>query len=146
MRAVNHGLTGAAIAVVVKQPMLAVPLALISHFVCDAIPHSGTGNLDIRDKKFLRILYADMALAVVSTLAVASVWQERWWLVIVCAFFAASPDLAWAYYRYFNPRKKLDSLSKFHKWIQWSETLRGYYLEAVWFIVFLGSLMYLGVK
>lgn len=41
MIATNHALTGAAIAVVIKQPILAIPLAFVSHFICDAIPHFG---------------------------------------------------------------------------------------------------------
>lgn len=37
-----HFLTGAAIAVAIDKPELAVPLALASHFVLDAIPHRDT--------------------------------------------------------------------------------------------------------
>ncbi|QQS64540.1 hypothetical protein IPO96_03075 [Candidatus Saccharibacteria bacterium] len=146
MRAVNHGLTGAAIAVVARQPALAIPLAFASHFLCDAIPHSGTGDLSVRDPKFLKILYLDMALAVVTTLIVAAIWKQYWWSVISCAFLAASPDLMWLYYRYLHTDKTHGVLASFHKKIQWSETFRGYYLEAVWFVVFFGGLVYFGIR
>ena len=123
-----------------------MPLAYMSHFVCDFIPHSGTGDMSVRDKRFLRILYIDMVLAVACTLLVASFWNELGWLIIACAFLAASPDLAWLYYRYFYPKKKLDLVARFHKKIQWSETHKGYYFEAIWFLVFFGGLVYFGTK
>ncbi len=145
LRAVNHGLTGAVIAIAVRQPLLAIPLAFLSHFICDAIPHSGGEGWDVRDKRFLRLLYLDMALAVVSTLVVAWVWHHIWWLVILCSFLAASPDLAWLYYRYFFPKKEFGKISEFHKNIQWSETHKGYYLELVWFLVFFAALIRTGM-
>ena len=39
MTATNHALTGATIATLVRQPYLAIPLAFLSHFFCDALPH-----------------------------------------------------------------------------------------------------------
>jgi hypothetical protein len=41
MTGFNHGMAGAVIALTVKQPVLAVPLAFLSHFATDMIPHFG---------------------------------------------------------------------------------------------------------
>ncbi|MFZ1324307.1 MAG: hypothetical protein WAQ57_04090 [Candidatus Saccharimonadales bacterium] len=41
MHTVNHAAAGAGIALAVRQPLLALPLALASHFVLDALPHYG---------------------------------------------------------------------------------------------------------
>lgn len=146
MRAVNHGLTGAAIAVTIRQPLLALPLAFVSHFVCDLIPHSGDPNEKVGDRKFKITLAADILSAALITLLVAWIWRETWWQVTACAFVAASPDLAWLHYQILNPTKKLDPLSKFHHDIQWYQKPPGFFLEAAWFVSFFGSLIYLGVK
>jgi hypothetical protein len=148
MRAVNHGLTGAAIAVVVKQPALAIPLAFASHFVCDAIPHSNTDSPT--SKLAFQLLRADAFFSVVVTLFIAALWSQYWWLVILCAFLAASPDLESYYYFIRNP-KAIDNpepLYRFHKWIQRCEmfSVLGFSIEFAWFIVFFGSLVYYGAK
>ena len=39
MTAPNHALTGALIGLTISNPALALPLAFLSHLVCDAIPH-----------------------------------------------------------------------------------------------------------
>ena len=51
MTATNHALTGAAIGFIVGVPAIAIPLALISHFVLDAIPHFRSG---IEGEKFMK--------------------------------------------------------------------------------------------
>ena len=41
MTATNHALSGALIGLAVMQPILALPLAFVSHFMLDAVPHFG---------------------------------------------------------------------------------------------------------
>ena len=43
MTATGHALVGTVIAAKVGNPALAIPIALASHFLCDAIPHWDTG-------------------------------------------------------------------------------------------------------
>jgi hypothetical protein len=55
----------------------------------------------------------------------------------------ASPDIMWAYHRlYVDHLKKrprnLGLIARFHSKIQWSQTLPGAYVEALWFLL-LGS-------
>lgn len=148
MTATNHGLFGAVIAITFqKYPLLAVTLSPLSHFVLDAIPHYSDLNAGLHSKKFFKILFSDMTLAVITTLAVAYVWSDIALLVVVCAFLAASPDLMWLYYEYLKPtpREKRSRIAHFHGWIQWSQTSHGLYMELVWFAVLLPSLIYIGI-
>lgn len=148
MTATNHGLFGSTIAIVLqKYPIIAISIAPFSHFLLDMIPHYGDKSINIKSNKFFRILFADMTLAVVSTLTIAWLWPDRALLVVLCAFLAASPDLMWLYYEYLHPtpRKNWGKIAKFHGWIQWSQTPKGIVYEGVWFIVFFGSLTYAGL-
>lgn len=142
MTATNHGLFGAVIAIALQRhPVVAIALAPFSHFLLDAIPHFGT-NGDTRSKNFFRILFTDMALAVVSTLVLAWFWSEIALLLVVCAFLAASPDLMWIYYEYINPKLKTKHLvPRFHSWIQWSQTKPGIIVEIIWFLILFPSLI-----
>ncbi len=144
MTATNHGLAGAAIAIVLqKHPAIAIAMSPFSHFLLDMIPHYADNNLGIKDRKFVRNLFIDMTLAVASTLAVAWFWPDIALLVVACAFLAASPDLMWLYYRYLKPTKPKDWnwLARFHSRIQWSETKPGIITEVLWFAILFPSLI-----
>lgn len=144
MTATNHGLFGAVIAITLhKYPAAAIVLAPFSHFLLDAIPHFG--GLSIHSKKFFKLLKLDATVAVLSTLWVAYLWPADYWLVVICAFLSASPDLMWIYYEYINPKlKKVHAVPRFHSWIQWSQTGRGAIVEFVWFGTLLVGLTYFG--
>lgn len=133
MTATNHALTGAAIAMVVRQPALALPLALVAHFVMDIIPHSDLNIKEITaDVLFGVLLIISLALFLSGTFSV--------WLMLACAFLCASPDLVWGW-RYYKLRDKdkiilepMSSFSRWHQKIQWSESRPGIYVEVVWFV------------
>lgn len=147
MTATNHGLFGAVVAIGLQRyPAVAIAIAPFTHFLLDAFPHFG-GDLDSKSKAFFRILFADMTLAVVSTLYIAYLYPYIWWLVIVCAFVASSPDLMWLWLEYIRPtpRKKWPWYARLHAWVQWSQTGRGVIVEAIWFVVFFVGLMYVGL-
>jgi hypothetical protein len=70
----------------------------------------------------------------------AILFPSRMWLIWTCMMVAASPDLMWAYHRlyvqHFNKRKpRLGNIARFHSKIQWSQTLPGAYVEALWFLL-----------
>jgi hypothetical protein len=145
VRAVNHALTGALIGLVVGEPLLAAPMAFVSHFVCDAIPHFGIhGTADIKAPWFKPVLLIDalLCLAVVVVLAVAS--PVSWLLAAICAFLAASPDLFSAprMTRYLRSGSSEPNLKnpflKFHHVIQ-HERPYGIFIELAW----LASMLYL---
>jgi hypothetical protein len=52
MTATGHALIGTVIAAKVGNPVLAIPIALASHFIADALPHWDTGtNRKLKSKK-----------------------------------------------------------------------------------------------
>lgn len=143
MTATNHALTGALIGLSISQPILALPIAFISHFVCDALPHFGLASYDERTKKtktFHRILYVDaLLLLIIITWLFASGADV---IVLACLVLAGSPDFIWAYRYIFKenfgkkPFPPMNILSRFHSRIQWSQTLiPGFFIELVYGLI-----------
>lgn len=138
MRAVNHALTGAAIGLTVSPAAIALPLALLSHFALDAIPHHDDKKLH-RQPHFNIILLIDAILCyfLVVWLFVGS--RDGWVVPAVAAFLATSPDFMWVghWRQGLHEEKKMSNwLMKFHSTVQWSQTPRGGFIEVVWSVVF----------
>ncbi|HEY5152520.1 MAG TPA: hypothetical protein VII55_00950 [Candidatus Saccharimonadales bacterium] len=140
MTAVNHALTGTLIGLLVGQPLAAVPLAVGSHFVCDALPHFGTGlpdNILLKTKAFRNYLFADAFLCFLLVCILALMRPEHWLLAAVCALAAASPDFL-SINRYWKTRRGLKwkpgRYVKFASGIQWFERPIGAVVEIAWFI------------
>lgn len=148
MTGVNHVLTGAVIAVAVKQPALAVSLAFASHFVLDALPHFG---VDYHDRhqypSFKRIMGFDLVVSPL-LLILIPFWLESW-MVFFAMAAAVAPDLAWFIKFYTDWRQGLkfelpkDPFSRFHKHIQWGERPWGWWVEVVWALLAAGLLIVL---
>ena len=133
MTAINHGLTGVAIGVLIQNP-LAIPLAFISHFLLDSFPHFG---LPKRNKLFIAYLLIDTLLTA-SLLVWALFVSNQPILLASCLVLATSPDLVWAY-RWYREQKHgesfrnySDPLTKFHAKIQWFEKPIGLLVEIIW--------------
>jgi len=126
-----HTLTGALIALSVKDPALAAPLAFTSHFVLDSTPHFGLDGLDFKTKKGKVVGVTDCLGALSVWLVLISVFSAEWLLVSVGVFFACLPDLLYLPDIFFNfvPSKKL---LRFHSRIQWSQTPMGTITDATW--------------
>jgi len=136
--ATNHALTGAVIGLVVGNPWVALPAALASHFVCDAIPHFGMGKDFIRSKAFRNFLIFDAILCVTLVLFLAMTQPAHWILAAVCAFLAASPDLLWIPLYRKSLQGKTFNFTGFYKFasnIQWFERPIGGVVELLWFFV-----------
>lgn len=140
MTATNHALTGAIIGLVIGQPLVAVPLAIISHFVCDALPHAGVQQPDskaLRTSLFRNYLFLEAALCIGLVGLLGVFHPDHWFLAAACAFLATSPDLLWIN-RYYKARQgrhwKPSSYAKFARGIQWFQRPIGGVVEAVWFI------------
>jgi hypothetical protein len=138
MTATNHALTGAFIGLVVGRPELAMPLALGSHFICDALPHYASKDPSgIKKKSFQNYLLTDAGLCVVIVLTLALLRPPHWELAAICAFLAASPDFFWVnHYRTARANRKWhpNAYSKFAKKIQWFQRPIGATVEVAWFI------------
>jgi hypothetical protein len=138
MRAINHALTGSIIGLTVTAPIAAVPLAVISHFICDMIPHYGTKKSvdDVGASIWFKTSLLVDALLCFSLVIILAVLQPPFWqLAAVCAFLAAAPDFLWLpryiavlQHRTWRPSR----FSKFAVAIQWYEKPSGAFVEVAW--------------
>jgi hypothetical protein len=138
--ATNHALTGTLIGLVVGEPLLAIPLALASHYVCDVIPHFGTGlpfNQVLRTKAFRTYLFAEAAICFLIVLGLAILQPMHWQLAAVCAFVAAAPDWL-SFNRFISIRRgkqwRPGWYSRFAAGIQWFERPIGAVVEVAWLV------------
>jgi hypothetical protein len=142
----NHALTGALIGLTVANPALALPLAFLSHFVCDAIPHYDPPELDnvkrLKSKRFVYeflVVGALLCFALVVLLALAR--PQHWVQAAAGAFLATSPDLFWIP-KFLQVRKTGQETAlhnpflRFHAFVQWKTGPRLIWVEAVWFVAF----------
>jgi hypothetical protein len=140
MTAINHALTGTLIGLVVGEPLLAVPAALVSHFVCDALPHfraAPEGEKLMRTAWFAPYLATETLFCILLVLLLLLRQPLHWQLAAICAFVAAAPDLA-SYKRFRLARQnkpyKPGAYVRFASAIQWFERPIGWPVEVAWFI------------
>jgi hypothetical protein len=163
MRATIHALTGAAIAMAVKQPALAIPAAFLSHFVLDAVPHYNPPKR-IRNnfknyqesyekafklKSFTLIFGLDMVLFAITLLTVPLLAPSGVspLTVFFSALAGAAPDLDGGLrflFRHFGLSRKKSKdnywFSRFHLWFQWMERPWGIYVELVWLVLIIWAI------
>lgn len=137
MTATNHALTGTLIGLTVHPSLLALVLALLSHFVLDAIPHYSDDRNTISSNGFKYYLIAEATICLVIVVMLVVAKPSNWQLAAVCAFAATSPDFMWMP-AYFRTRHGLPfvlpkyALAKFHAKIQWFARPIGAYVELAW--------------
>ncbi|MFV0485246.1 MAG: hypothetical protein ACK5MU_03435 [Candidatus Saccharimonadales bacterium] len=137
MIGVNHALTGALIGGLVSNPIIAIPLAFASHFVCDALPHFGQ-DPGKRNWKFKSVLAFDgVALAVGAVIALVT----KNYFAALTAIVAISPDFIWIARFIFREKWGIidpgpkNAFSQWHSDIQKYERDWGVYVEIVYFAV-----------
>jgi hypothetical protein len=139
MRAINHSLTGAFIGLSVVDPFVALPLALASHYLLDAIPHYGEkGNSDsLVSRRFIYLLIIDALLCIGLVALIIVRRPDRWLLAVICAFLAASPDFL-SINLFYRALKKApwapNKYNKFAGYIQWFEKPIGLVVEGAWLV------------
>jgi F0F1-type ATP synthase assembly protein I len=118
----NHFVTGAIIALVVGEPLAALPLAFLSHFVLDTLPHYGEREAEdeyTRSRLSWSIVIIDAALGVSF-----AVWllANQYFLLLAGALAAFLPDVVWMYrlvrYKLTDYMKPRNRFSRFHERIQ----------------------------
>jgi hypothetical protein len=139
MTGLNHALTGALVAASINEPLLALPAALLSHFVIDAIPHwNYEPGPRIASRQVL--MFADLVLSLALLLILALTVDANPYIVILGGLLGILPDTMWL--RYFltgrpsitgSPKRIINRIRKLHFWIQWSETPKGIFVELLWF-------------
>lgn len=131
-------LTGVAIAVFAKNPLIVLPAAFVSHFVFDAVPHFGFHKeAGFKAALKYKITYAIIIFDVLSWLVALFLAFKSGGVAILAGLLAASPDIVWPY-RYFKYERngKIPPetwRTRFHKWIQWGERPWGILIEIAWF-------------
>jgi hypothetical protein len=143
MTATNHTLVAANL-VVAFPKWWVVPIAFVSHFVLDALPHHGEIN-DIKNKRFYVIYGIDFVVALFLLVFLVFTQQEIAALLVFAIIAATVPDIVWIY-RDIRERSKAKSLkmnrfTKFHASIQKHEYPGGIYHEVIYFVVFISLLL-----
>jgi hypothetical protein len=131
-------MTGAIIGLSVGQPVLAIIVALLSHFALDAIPHFGFDEPETKlykSVKFKAYLITEALICFVLVATLASAQPNNWMLAAICAFVAAAPDLlSINHFRKVQDDEvwKPSLYSRFAGGIQWFEHRIGGLVEAAW--------------
>ena len=140
MTATNHALTGAIIGLTVQSMWLVLPVALLSHFICDAIPHYSDHRIRVGSRQFKHYLVVDALGATTVAMYLFALRPEAWFVACWAAFFATSPDLMWAQSFFRSQKQDKDApmpshaLARFHHRIQWFAKPIGAAVEYVWAI------------
>lgn len=123
-----HVAVGAVIATKIPNPLIAIPIAFLSHFILDKVPHWNP-HIITETKKFGRptlkstnIIIVDCTLALVLGSAIAYQALPNINMAIsimLCSFASILPDLIEFPYFYFKRRDKFYTVwSSFQKSIQ----------------------------
>ena len=138
MTGTNHALTGAVIVAIISVPVIALPLAFLSHFALDTLPHFG----EIYNKRKALSKSIWIIDAVLLTFLLVGLIISTNWLLLAGALLALSPDFAWVYRFVVSekfgklPPKPTNRFNKFHAGIQKLETKQGLVVEILWFMSF----------
>ncbi len=116
-----HVALGVAIAVAIPNPLISIPLAFVSHFMLDIVPHWNP-HINTEMKKYGKltnptffIIGVDLTLALILTIVVAKSNPY----IYLASFMSILPDIAEGPYFLFGWRNKyLDKILKFQVSIQ----------------------------
>lgn len=148
MRAINHAMTGAIIGLSLANPV-ALPLAVVSHYALDSLPHyNQKKQLSYGSRLFKLMLLIDIMLCFGLVVVLALKHPGDWWLAGICAFAAASPDFMWLgdFIDVLKGRplkKHSNQLVVLHSWVQWFQRPIGIIVELAWAVLSLAILGYL---
>lgn len=124
----SHAVVGAVIVAAIDRPELSLPLAFLSHFVLDAIPHfgyPGHDGLGYALQNRLAWWVAAVNLLLLGGLLFVLVHFSAGIYIYIGALLAAVPDFEWgaAYFFFERHGKKpwRSPIAKFHEIIQWYE-------------------------
>lgn len=140
MTITNHLLAGSIIGLVVTNPALAMPIAFMSHFAMDALPHFGyagrKGYSEVLQHR--RSYIVGWFTVITSAIVIAFLAWNGLWLALIAGIIAAIPD-AFGVYNWLAYEKHGKQATgwlrilhvEFHRRIQWCERPWGIYIEVV---------------
>jgi hypothetical protein len=142
MQGLNHVVFGGLVGLTIKEPALAVPLALGSHFVLDMIPHYGEHYRTRHGTKLFKVrAVADVVASFAFGIWLLWLHPANSGLVAACMILAVLPDILWPVALYI---KQTGPAWEFFKRIQ-RENPWGIYIEVIWFLVTFGLVYHLAV-
>ena len=128
MLEIPHVAVGAAIASKIPNPLISIPLTLLSHFLLDMTPHWNPHiNREIKKfghptKQSVSIIRVDSTIALIlgTAIAIHALPDMHQFLnIMACSFVSVLPDVVEAPY-YFLHRK--DNIIE--KWIAWQKSIQ----------------------
>jgi len=129
----NHVYVGAIVGLSIQQPLLAIPLAFLSHFALDALPHYGYGPGSLAEGFKYKLTWVMEAVNIVALPVLAWLLWGAGLLPYVAGIAAISPDLVWIHRYFWYERKGLEPpigwLTKHHLRLQWCERYWGIVIE-----------------
>lgn len=110
-----HVAVGAALGAVIGNPLVVVPLSIISHFVLDAVPHwqETLAPYQPTKKTFIRIPI-DVTIGLIVVLLALQAQPQHALAIWLGAVFASAPDLDVIVIAY--PKLKHGLLKKYWEW------------------------------
>lgn len=122
MTATSHAIIGAAIAIKIPNPFISIPLAFLSHFICDKIPHWDVMTKKADKTKTQIFIYAAMdgilSLFLVTALFFVSFQNSDPVNIFLSAFVAQLPDWLEIPYTIFHKDVWISKIDyQFQKWI-----------------------------
>lgn len=144
MTGFNHGMTGAVIALAVRQPLLAVPLAFVSHYVTDMLPHFGFEQKEVLKKRFDFFVLGDFVFSLILMFVLAILFPAQAILIWLCMIAAAIPDMVWWFYRgsVASWPRGLGDFSAWHFKINTESHVRHFYYDILWFAAMWALVIY----
>lgn len=127
----NHTLTGVVLGLNVSNPALLIASSFTSHLALDSVPHFGHPDIDISRGMGLKLAITDGLVSVGILIGALILFPSQAGLVAVGTFFACLPDLLYIP-RYLFGWVPSVEWSRFHKWVQWSESPPGLITEIAW--------------
>src|SRR6478752_938692 len=129
MTGINHALAGGLIAKYLPLP-IALPLALASHFLLDALPHYGLPHKKRDKSKFWKIFFI-VDFLVAFSFAVLQISYGHY-AIFLGGLIALSPDFVWVARVLTN---KSFNLSRHKHWFSnWHASIQRYEFESGLFI------------
>ena len=91
MLLVPHAFAGALIGIKINNPLISLPLAFLSHFVLDIVPHWNPSSKQWKQKNCLPFLATDLVLSIVISALIAYKYNSP--LIFLNGLVAILPDL-----------------------------------------------------
>lgn len=85
-----HALMGTVIGANIKNPLISIPLALLSHFVLDLFPHINPRSVHFTKASYYPLYIVDLGFGLISGIAFAPKYGN---IVIITSIVAMLPDL-----------------------------------------------------